>query len=114
MGSRSRTAPGSAAACHGEHDLGIWRSRGKSNFSPDLDSCGHECFGQSSCVADCMRKQAGYTAPCSKCFGEIAGCTFGHCSWQCAWGENPSCQQCAATNCNPAFTACSGLHPPAS
>jgi hypothetical protein len=47
---------------------------------------------------------------CTKCFDDNVQCIFAKCLAQCAAApSSQACTDCRATNCDPAFAACSGL-----
>jgi len=98
---------GQCAGIKGEH---FWGSGGHSHFDHELRHCAAPCLGQTGCASNCMRSSFHYSEGCASCFGELVGCTAGHCMWQCMGGGNsPSCASCVRDSCMPAFKRCSGI-----
>lgn len=96
----------SEGACDNDGDKAAWASK-KSLMSSDLDTCGRQCWGESSCVSSCMGRLDGYSKPCADCFGTLVSCTKTNCMSKCMLGKSESCVECTKTNCTPKFSSCS-------
>mmetsp|Transcript_31650 Transcript_31650/g.62760 ORF Transcript_31650/g.62760 Transcript_31650/m.62760 type:complete len:127 (+) Transcript_31650:58-438(+) len=102
-------ALGGADKCMNDADQAIWNGGGSDNFTSDMDTCGHKCYGAEQCVTDCVKDAEGYSDECSGCFGALADCTVKKCMTECMLGRSEKCDACVAENCNPGFTDCSGI-----
>lgn len=81
-----------------------------STFSSDLGNCAMMGFGSEPGLMTCI-EGLGLSSACAMCFDTQVHCTIMHCALQCAGGDSTPCTTCRATNCDPAFTACSGFAP---
>jgi hypothetical protein len=95
-------------ACQNPPDHATWESK-KSVFASDLETCGRECWGDSSCVTSCIVKLDGYSIPCANCFGGLVSCTKSNCMSKCLFGHSVACIDCTKTTCTPKFSTCSGI-----
>lgn len=96
--------------CINNHDIKIWNTTGKIDFTNYMTSCGKQCFGNKNCVDICVKKSQNYTDNCCQCFGVIAYCTLEKCMEQCFNGNSPPCSSCIVNNCGNSFTYCSGIN----
>jgi hypothetical protein len=81
-----------------------------STFSDDLGNCAMAGFGREPDLMTCI-EGLGLSSGCAMCFDTQVHCTIMHCALACAGGESAGCMTCRATNCDPAFSACSGFTP---
>jgi hypothetical protein len=103
-------AAGDAAASGACTDTADSTIAGGATFSMDLQNCAQMSFGSEPQLMNCITA-LGLSAPCATCFDQDVHCTIMHCIGQCAGGNSPQCTMCRMTNCDAAFTACSGRSP---
>ncbi len=100
-------------ACNNTADLAALAAHADSAFG-SIASCTVTCLGAQDCVSGCISKKFGVSSECGLCFGADAKCTVSKCVFQCVGGANSGgCKACTNAKCTPAFTACSGIDPPA-
>ena len=86
---------------------------GTTDMSSVLTGCMTTCFSDSDpsgCTADCVATDAGLSAGCSTCYGELGVCIVDNCLTDCL--SDPSsvaCTDCTDSACGTEFTACSGI-----
>ena len=96
-------------ACTNQADTTIL---GKIDVQKVVGDCGQTNFGQEPKTEMCIEMMTGLSHGCSVCFDGIIGCTISKCLGMCIQDSaSPACVMCRATNCDPAFTMCSGLTP---
>jgi len=94
--------------CQRATDIKRW-SKGRFEFSSQMKECGENCMGDPQCAAHCMRKKDGYSKRCTRCMGQLVGCTVDKCLGVCMMGEGKDCKDCTRSQCDPLFAKCSGL-----
>ena len=95
-------------SCNGK-DIEIWRNE-TVEIKNTLNSCGTSCWGEASCVTNCMQKKMGLSDPCSTCFGTFSECGKNNCLGSCAMCRTcSSCVDCVRKNCDDSYMNCSSL-----
>jgi hypothetical protein len=104
------TAP--AGACVGASDVRVL-SADEGGIGDAAAACGLACLSDAdpnACISACLLPTSGLTDACNACVGEYYGCILTSCLAPC--GTDPfaeACVACRSTECDPAFTTCSGL-----
>ena len=94
-------------ACTNAADLGIVQSKDVKGITT---TCGKNNIGQDAKVKACIKMETNLSDPCVTCFADTVSCVVSKCLAQCGADTNSqACKDCRATNCDPAFAACSGL-----
>jgi hypothetical protein len=94
-------------ACTNAADLGIVQTKDVKTITAD---CGKANIGQDAKVKACIKMGTNLSDPCVTCFADTVSCVVNKCLMQCITDTNSqACKDCRATNCDPAFVACSGL-----
>jgi len=70
-----------------------------------------ECLA--SCLATNMSPAADISAGCTACNVEVVYCASTMCIAECLGSDRSMCEACAAENCVPRYSTCSGLPAPA-
>lgn len=103
-------------ACDNPQDMAIWTSNGGEASRPEHSNyCSREyneggCFLDSACIESCFQEVYGYSAECSKCFGDMPTCSIASgCMMSCAADSlGTECLECNAP-CVEELNECTGL-----
>lgn len=98
----------SGGACTNSADTAVIAA---GNVGTVVGNCAMNSFGREPATQDCIRSMSGLTMACADCYDGEVRCTTMHCLSQCIGGNTPACNTCRMTNCDPAFTVCSGVAP---
>jgi hypothetical protein len=108
------TDSGSLPVCLNEADAAVL-AEDQGQIATAATTCVLSCAFEAdlgACVSACLLSSSGLTEACNDCFGERYGCVLTQCSLECVSDVRASaCVSCSASNCDPAFAACSGLDP---
>jgi hypothetical protein len=99
--------PVGAGACTNTADMAVL---GSIDVGMVVGDCAMMTLGMEPATSNCIM-MSGLSAGCTACFSATVSCTVANCLSQCIGGDSPACLDCRATNCDPAFAACSGLTP---
>jgi hypothetical protein len=101
-------ATAGSGACTNSADTDVLAA---GNVTMVVSDCAMSSLGAEPGTRNCIESMSGLTMACADCFDGEVHCSVMHCALACAGGESPGCASCRATNCDPAFQACSGLAP---
>lgn len=95
-------------ACNNNADLAIIADQ--TALSSSVADCAKKTMGAAPATKDCIVQKTGLSDGCAQCFADSASCIIKNCAAQCMLDPNsPTCVDCRASKCDPAFEVCSGV-----